>query len=386
MSLHNCTTNSALVTFRRINRLLSCTVSRGAYCLLLACIMSIAAPTVASAQSPRTGIKATGCFLRLKEQANVPAREQGVLKELHFKVGDKVDESDLLVSLDDTAARLALQLAEIDFAVAVKREKESVAVKIAGATADESAKLLEQAELELSVARKTAASDISIRKATSANQLAQEELDRAIASRKEFATSVSDLELARLRQDVVGSGMDIEQARHEQSLQSLGSQSAAVIVQQQQIAVTRLNLERERATSEFGISSLTVERTKKSVEVAKEQLSRRQLRSPLTGIVVEKLRHRGEWVEAGEPVLRIIRIDRLYVEGYVDAALVDQSSRGRPVTVTGESRQGPITVAGTIVFVSPEIDSVNGQVEVKAEISNPALALRPGQPVQMTIP
>ncbi len=386
MSLHNSATKSALVTHRRFNLLLSCTVSRRAYCLLAACVMSSVAPTVASAQSPGTGIEATGCFLRLKEQANVPAREQGVLKELHVKVGDKVDESDLLVSLDDTAARLALQLAEIDFAVAVKREKESVAVKIAGATADESAKLLEQAELELSVARKTAESDISIRKAISANQLAQEELDRAIASRKEFATSVSDLELARLRQDVVGSGMDIEQARHEQSLQSLGSQSAAVIVQQQQIAVTRLNLERERATSELGISSLTVERTKKSVEVAKEQLSRRQLRSPLTGIVVEKLRHRGEWVEAGEPVLRIIRIDRLYVEGYVDAALVDQSSRGRPVTVTGESRQGPITVAGTIVFVSPEIDSVNGQVEVKAEISNPALALRPGQPVQMTIP
>jgi multidrug efflux pump subunit AcrA (membrane-fusion protein) len=129
-----------------------------------------------------------------------------------------------------------------------------------------------------------------------------------------------------------------------------------------------------------------VERTRKSVDVAKEQLSRRQLTSPLTGIVVEKLRHRGEWVEVGEPVLRIIRIDRLFVEGYVDAALVDQSSRGRPVSVTGDSRQGPITVEGTLIFVSPEIDSVNGQVEVKAEISNPALALRPGQPVQMTIP
>lgn len=382
MSHHNCATNSVFVTKGRIHRLLFCSV----YCIMAVGIMSVVALTAVSAQSPGTGIKATGCFLRLKEQANVPAREQGVLKELHVNVGDAVNESDLLVSLDDKAARLALQLAEIDFAVAVKREKESVTVKIARATAEESAKLLEQAQLELSVAQQTAASDISIRKATSANQLAQEELDRAITSRQKFATSVSDLELARLRQDVVGSGMDIEQARHEQRLHSLGSQSAAVIVQQQQIAVTRLNLERERATSELGISSLTVERTRKSVDVAKEQLSRRQLTSPLTGIVVEKLRHRGEWVEVGEPVLRIIRIDRLFVEGYVDAALVDQSSRGRPVSVTGNSRQGPITVEGTLIFVSPEIDSVNGQVEVKAEISNPALALRPGQPVQMTIP
>ena len=111
MSLHNCTTNSALVTQRKISRRLSCTVSRGAYCLLAACIMSIVAPLLASAQSPGTGIKATGCFLRLKEQANVPAREQGVLTELHVQIGDPVDESDLLASLDDTAALLALQLA-----------------------------------------------------------------------------------------------------------------------------------------------------------------------------------------------------------------------------------------------------------------------------------
>ncbi len=64
----------------------------------------------------------------------------------------------------------------------------------------------------------------------------------------------------------------------------------------------------------------------------------------------------------------------------------DTTVRSSPLREPFLPRQGPITVEGTLIFVSPEIDSVNGQVEVKAEISNPALALRPGQPVQMTIP
>jgi multidrug efflux pump subunit AcrA (membrane-fusion protein) len=100
---------------------------------------------------------------------------------------------------------------------------------------------------------------------------------------------------------------------------------------------------------------------------------------------VEQLHQQGEWVEAGQPVLRVIRLDRLLVEGYVEAKLVDQSSRGRRVQVQAQTRAGAIVVEGRLTFVSPEIDSVNQQVLVKAEIENRDLQLRPGQPVEMVI-
>ncbi len=191
--------------------------------------------------------------------------------------------------------------------------------------------------------------------------------------------------MARLQSELEKSKLDIEIAKNEQSIQSLRSTSKSATVDQQQIATRRLDFELKKATSDSGIGTLTAERTKTSVEIAREKLDRRRIHSPLSGIVVERLKNEGEWVEAGEPVLRVIRMDRLLVEGYVNADLVDQSSRGRAVSVEGSSREGTVSVEGQIIFVSPEIDSVNNQVQIKAEIENPNLVLRPGQPVEMTI-
>ena len=389
MSFESCTSNLELQRTRKVNRRL---VGDSVFVRLRNVIWIVTLISVGLIECPATcaqeasgEIRATGCFLRLKDQASVPALEQGVLSAIRVQLGDRVTESQLLATLEETEARLSLQLAEIDLAIAVKKESESVAIEIAEAQVDESAQLIEQAKIDLSVARKMAASEIAIRQTTAANALAKEEYDRALTSRKEFTTSVSDVELSRLRYGFEKSTMDIEQARYDQSLQSLRGNSRSAFLEQQQVAARRLGFELREARSGQGISSLTVERMTTSVEVAKEKLNRRQLRSPLTGIVVEKLRDQGEWVEVGEPVLRVIRIDRLLVEGYVDADLVDQSSRGRSVRVTGSSRQGSITVAGRIMFVSPEIDSVNRQVQIKAEIDNKDFALRPGQPVDMII-
>jgi multidrug efflux pump subunit AcrA (membrane-fusion protein) len=41
--------------------------------------------------------------------------------------------------------------------------------------------------------------------------------------------------------------------------------------------------------------------------------------------------------------------------------------------------------AGKIVFVSPEVDPITGQVRIWAEIDNRDGRLRPGQPAQMVV-
>ena len=119
--------------------------------------------------------------------------------------------------------------------------------------------------------------------------------------------------------------------------------------------------------------------------MAKEKLDRRRIHSPLSGIIAERLKNEGEWVEAGEPVLRVIRMDRLAVEGYVDADLINQTSRGRAVSVRATVRGETVTVEGRITYVSPEIDSAKKDVQIKAEVDNPNLILRPGQPVEMVV-
>ena len=59
---------------------------------------------------------------------------------------------------------------------------------------------------------------------------------------------------------------------------------------------------------------------------------------------------------------------------------------GAPVTLTvdlGGKRQTQFS--GKLVFVSPEVDPVNGQVRVWAQIENRDLQLRPGLRASMSI-
>jgi len=45
----------------------------------------------------------------------------------------------------------------------------------------------------------------------------------------------------------------------------------------------------------------------------------------------------------------------------------------------------PMEFAGHIVFVNPEIDPLNSQVRVWAEVENPDLKLRPGMQAALVI-
>jgi len=330
-------------------------------------------------------IPVAGCFLSLKEQARIPALETGQISQIMVEPGDRVSESQVLASLDDDDARLALRMAKLDLAVLNKRDADSVLVEIAGATVQEAGRLLQQARLHEQISRQTAETDILIRKTSAAQKLAQDAFDRTTESRKAFRSSVSDRELATVKYELQKTRMDVEQAWHDQSLELLRANGQAVLVEQQEIASHRLTLEQSQAELEQKIVSLKMQQMSTAVEIAEDKLDRRKMKSPLTGMVVEKMHYIGEWVTAGEPVLRIIRLDELFVEGYVTSDLVDASFRGREVTVSADTRSGPVTVTGRIVFVSPETDGVNRQVRVRAIIKNDRLRLRPGQRVNMII-
>lgn len=344
-------------------------------------------PSVSPADEPQSdrSIQATDCFLRLKEHAEVPARDAGVLQQFKVELGDSVQAGDLLVALDSKEAALAVKLAEIDFDVASKKTRESVTVEIADAAVRESGQLIEQAKVDLRVAQKLAESDVAVRLGRAAETLAKNELDRTLESQRKFSSSVSPLELARKQHAVEKSQLDTEQAQHDFEVQALRSAGRNAYLQQNIIAGDRLKLEYQDATTTQGISVLTADRANAALSLSRERLDRRRIMAPLAGIVVEQLKNAGEWVEAGEPVLRVINLETLLVKGYVDADSIQLSDKGRTVVVRGTSAGGEVIARGTISFVSPEVDSVNGQVMVKAEIRNPQLRLRPGKRVEMTI-
>ena len=98
------------------------------------------------------------------------------------------------------------------------------------------------------------------------------------------------------------------------------------------------------------------------------------------------LRRNGEWVEPGQPVVRIIRIDRLKALGSLQATQLTEDLTGREVKLrvllSGEE---PIEFPGEVTFVHSEVNPVNGQVDFWAEIENRDLLLRPGLKATLVI-
>ena len=210
---------------------------------------------------------------------------------------------------------------------------------------------LDKAKLEREIAAKQANDDVKLRFAKKALEVATAEEQRAIESAEKFRKSVSQTELDELR---------------------LTKQKAA--------------LEVEAAAEDQEIARLTAKLKENAVETANNNVAHRRIISPLGGMVVQIKRQRGEWLQPGDVVVRVLRLDRLRAEAFINAHEIGGDLVGRPVTLTVDlPGAAQSQFHGKVVFVNPESNPVNGQSRVWAEIENPQQILRPGLSGSMTI-
>jgi len=209
---------------------------------------------------------------------------------------------------------------------------------------DETRLALERAEIAWDIARREAESDINVRFAKASLEVARAELRRVTDSVEEYPKAVSQSEIDRLR-----------------------------------LTVNRHELEIEQTTLQFDLARLDAKLKENAVRMVKLQLERRIIRAPIDGIVAQVYRRGGEWVEPGGQIVHMLRIDRLRAEGFLDVSLLDGDLVGREAILEIDLPSSPgTTFPGTVVYVSREVDPVNGQVRVWAEVENAGLRLRPG--------
>jgi macrolide-specific efflux system membrane fusion protein len=205
-------------------------------------------------------------------------------------------------------------------------------------------------EAQYDIARAKVANDVRRRFAKKSLEVSEAELRRSMESIERFPKSVSQSQL------------DVER-----------------------LTVQKNQLEAEQADHEHEVATLEMKAQENELTAAKAQVARRRIVAPFDGIVVQIYVRRGEWVEPGQKALRVVNTERLKAEGFVSAAGAVAGLTGKSVSleVVGLSEQNP--VVGTIVFVSPEVDPITGQVRVWAEIENDDGRLRPGQPARMLV-
>lgn len=234
---------------------------------------------------------------------------------------------------------------------------------------------LQRAEIARDHALDLANSNIAQRSSEQSMLLASLDWDRVRTQSERFPDTVSAAELDRLRIELERAKLAVEKAK-EQGLAARQALRAA----------------------------------ENDVQAAQRGVARRQIVAPIDGIVVEVDFQTGEWVKAGEKVLRLVDVAQLRAEGFIAAS--EQSSRlvGRSVTFvadrradsnptisTTQSEEGgkddklrlstdsARKFSGKVVFVSPEANPVTQQLRIWAVIENPDGHLQPGLSGQLIL-
>src|SRR5215510_644094 len=79
-------------------------------------------------------IKVTGALVKLIDQLDVPAREQGTVVHLAVQEGSRVKADDVLMRIDDTEARYAEDRARVELAISTQQAASDVAERLAERT------------------------------------------------------------------------------------------------------------------------------------------------------------------------------------------------------------------------------------------------------------
>jgi len=211
------------------------------------------------------------------------------------------------------------------------------------------------AELERDAAQQRADDDIEVRYAIKSFELAEAELAQDIEINRKSPGSVPETEIRR-----------------------------------KQLAKHRAELQIDRTQLDMKVAQITADVQNSLVLAADDSIRRRRIVAPFDGMVVEVLREAAEFVNAGEAVVRVVRMDRLRVDGFLDGNQYNPAEVANcAVTVEislAQGRKG--TFQGQVTHVSPLVQ-VGNQYRLEAEVSNRneqgQPLLRPGMTATMVI-
>jgi RND family efflux transporter MFP subunit len=178
----------------------------------------LAAALIHLAQSPLAGFAADAAVqidsvvLRPLQAAEVPAQQTGLLDQIAVEEGQRVEENEVLATLDTVAARLAV----------------------------------EKARLERVQAEQRANNRLSIQYAMKALEVAKAEVRRSLESIEKFAKSISQSQLDVEQLTVEKLQLEQQQAEHDLALEGIGLQ-----LKQTELEAAQVLLEKHRIRAPF---------------------------------------------------------------------------------------------------------------------------------------
>ena len=195
------------------------------------------------------------------------------------------------------------------------------------------------AQSEFEIAKAESENDIDLKFAKVSTEVSGKVYQRSLNAVKQFAKSVTVAELERLK-----------------------------------LEFERACLSGEQAERMSVVNGLNVDLRKAQLDLATAELDNRELKAPVSGVVVQVYRQVGEWVQPGEPVARVIDLSKLRVSCRCYLKDASPESIAEEATFVLKDKE----YKAKVVFASPEIDPDVQDFIVWAEVENPDGTLKPG--------
>lgn len=135
--------------------------------------------------------------------------------------------------------------------------------------------------------------------------------------------------------------------------------------------------ERDQAETTFETGQAEVERLEAEIELIADRLEDTALHAPFAGIISEATVDPGDYVDIGDHLATLYKIDTLEVAFYLPETYAGQVKLGQPVKLALDAFPDK-EFAGTVSFVAPSITPQSRDLLVKGKMRNSDQQLRPG--------
>jgi membrane fusion protein (multidrug efflux system) len=258
------------------------------------------------------------------ETAQVTPAVAGIVRAVHVSDTQHVKRGDVLIELDDTDARLALEQADAELGRALRRVRGyvandgSLAAQIAARTSEEKRAAAQLVAAGADYDR--AKIDLSRRESLiKSGSVSGDELTKA---RNAFATAEANLAAAR-------AAAEQAQANH---FAAVGSREAnAVLIAD---------------STEENNPEVVLARARR--DQARVNLERTLIRAPVSGVVARRTVQLGQQVQPGASLLSVVPIADMHVDANFKEGQLHKVRVGQPVTVVSDLYGKSVTYHGRV--------------------------------------
>lgn len=279
-------------------------------------------------------------------RADLRARASGLVKAVHFDIGSRVKQGDVLVEID--VPELAQDVGRAE-AVVVQREQEL--------------KVSEAKLKDAKAAVKVAAATIKQREADVQAATATRDLKKG---RYERFT-----ELAK-KGDVVGSVVEDEQRDYLASEAAVTSASANVERARADYAESESKV--EGAEADIDLKKALIEGARKDLDKAKAVAAYATVVAPFDGVVVRRTVDPGSFVQnattgSSEALISLARVDLVTVAARFPDAYAPLVSADTPAVVRVDGLPG-VTIPASVTRFAPSVQNADRTMRVEVDLFN----------------